>query len=468
MIFSNLKKRYIGDAVFYRRVFSILIPIVLQNFITTFVSLLDNIMVGQVGTEPMSGVAIVNQLLFVFNLAMFGIVSGGSVFAAQFFGKGDHKGVGNTFKVKLYSTILLIVVTLALVFTLSDEMIMMFIHEGEAGLDLQATFDYAKEYLSVMLLGIIPFGFSQAYSSTLREVSEARVPMIAGFTAVAVNLVGNYILIYGKFGAPKLGVVGAAIATVASRYVEFLIVVIWTHTHTDRVPFAKGVYKSLVVPKALLKQIIKLGIPMFLNELLWGAGQTFLNQILSVRGLEVVSANNISSTVSQLFSCVYLAIGVALSIIIGQVLGAGDPERAVDEDRKIIALSFMITLVISLIMHIFTPVIPEIYNTTPEVKALATLFIRALAFHLPLAAVVNALYYTIRSGGRTFVTFLFDSCYSWCICIVTEFILVHFTNLGPAAIYAIVLGLDLIKFTVGTILVRKRIWVVNLIAKNNL
>ena len=181
----------IGDRVFYRKLFTILVPILIQNLITNFVSLLDNIMVGQIGTEQMSGVAIVNQLLFVFNLCIFGGLAGVGIFTAQYFGKGDHEGVRHTFRAKLYAA-LAAVALFSLVFSLrGGALISLFLHEGQEALDLVATFDYAGDYLKIAMLQMLPFALSQAYAGTLRETGETVLPMKAGVTAVFVNLFFN-------------------------------------------------------------------------------------------------------------------------------------------------------------------------------------------------------------------------------------------------------------------------------------
>ena len=294
-------QRYIGDRNFYRRVFAILMPILIQNVITNFVSMLDNIMVGQIGTEPMSGVAIVNQLVFVFNLCALGGVSGAGILTAQFYGKGDQEGIRQSVRVKLVIGLSILAVFGAVLSLSGETFIGLFLHEGESGLDLEATMRHAQDYLDVMLLQLLPFVITTIYASTLRETGETVLPMKAGLVAVGVNLIFNYILIFGKFGAPALGVVGAAAATVLARVVEMSIMVVWTHCHTERNPFILGLYRSLKVPKQVLWQVVRLGLPLMINELLWSGGMTVLNQCYSIRGLEVVSAMNIYTTISNLF-----------------------------------------------------------------------------------------------------------------------------------------------------------------------
>ena len=297
------KHPLIGDRAFYRRVLTVMLPVLIQNVITNFVSLLDNLMVGQIGTEPMSGVAIVNQLLFVFNLCLFGGMAGPGIFTAQYFGRGDAEGVRHTFRAKLWVGLGAWGV-FSLVFLLRGEaLVSLFLHEGGEALNLALTMDSARSYLHVMLLQMPLFALQQVYASTLRETGETVLPMRAGIIAVFVNLIFNYILIFGKLGAPALGVTGAAVATLISRMVELGIICFWTRKHRARFPFLEGVWRSLRVPGALLKTIAVTGTPLLLNEFLWSAGMTALNQSYSLRGLEVVSAMNISMTASNLFFC---------------------------------------------------------------------------------------------------------------------------------------------------------------------
>ena len=222
-------RQFIGDRAFYRRVLGVAIPIIIQNGITNFVSMLDNIMVGQVGTVPMSGVAIVNQLLFVFNLCVFGAASGAGIFTAQFFGSQDQEGVRHTFRFKIMVGLLLGAAGIGIFLTAGPPLINLYLTGEGSAKDAALTLAYGLRYLRVMLFGLLPFALSNAYASTLRESGQTVVPMLAGVAAVLVNLVFNYILIFGKFGAPALGVVGAAAATVISRYVELAIVAGWTH-----------------------------------------------------------------------------------------------------------------------------------------------------------------------------------------------------------------------------------------------
>ena len=319
-MFRNL----MGDKQLYRRFFQIAIPIIIQNGITNFVSMLDNIMVGQVGSLQMSGVSIVNGLMFVFSLCIFGAGAGAGIFAAQFYGRDDQEGVRYTFRFKVLACTILSLLAAGFFLIFGESLIKLYLQgEGDAA-DAALMLQYGKDYLAMTYWGFVPFALRNAYASTMRETGRTTVPMVAGITAVFTNLILNYVLIFGHFGAPAMGVKGAAIATAISRYVELAIVAGWLHSHGKECPFIRGAYSSFHVPLDLLKKITAKGAPLLLNEALWSSGMAFLNQCYSTCGLEVVPAMNISSTIFNLASVVFIAGGNTVGIMMGQMLGAGN------------------------------------------------------------------------------------------------------------------------------------------------
>ncbi|MBQ7756897.1 MAG: polysaccharide biosynthesis C-terminal domain-containing protein, partial [Oscillospiraceae bacterium] len=317
---KSIRKKFIGDRHFYHRVMMLAVPMIVQNAITSFVSFLDNIMVGQIGTEQMSGVAIVNQLLFVFNICIFGSVSGAGIFSTQFFGKGDYEGQKHAFRFKMYASVLVATISFVLFAFAGDFLISLYLKEGSDVGDITLALKYGKQYLEIMMVSLIPFAITQTYVSTIRETGQTFVPMLASVVAVLSNLVLDYLLIFGKLGLPQLGVKGAALATVIARFAEMLIVVIWTHVKKDKNPYIKGVYRSPKIPKKTFMEILIKGTPLMVNEMLWAGGMAVIAQCYSVRGLDVVAAQNISSTITNLFNIVYIQLGCCISVIVGQYL----------------------------------------------------------------------------------------------------------------------------------------------------
>ncbi|MBO5200265.1 MAG: MATE family efflux transporter [Clostridia bacterium] len=464
---TNLKNYLIGDRTFYRRVISILIPIIIQNTVTNVVSLLDNVMVGTVGTLQMSAVAIVNQLLFVFYIAVFGGLSGAGIFAAQYAGAGDHKGVAHCFRMKAYIALGLVGAALVVFLTVPQSLISMYLAEGTSAEEASATLSFAEGYLGVMLVGILPFGISQIYGSTLRELGETKVPMIASVSAIFVNLIFNYLLIFGNKGLPllpfePLGVIGAAIATVLSRFVEMAIIVAFVHKNAHRYPFIKEAFKSFKIPLILCGDIAKKGSPLLINEFFWSLGMALLSQCYSVRGLEAVAASNICTTAANLFNVVFLSMGNAIAIVAGQHLGAGEFEKAKISVWRLLALSSAACVVMGGIVALCAPFIPLLYNTTDTVRGLATGMLFVSAAMMPIISFVHGCYFALRSGGRTLITLLFDCGFTWGVCLPLAFVLSRFTAMPLVMLYLCVQLVEVVKSGVGFILVKKGVWLNNI------
>ena len=288
--------------------------------------------------------------------------------------------------------------------------------------------------------------------------------MIAGIASVAVDIVLNYCLIYGNFGFPKMGVKGAAIATVAARVVEMLVVIVWANLNRKRHSFLKGVYKTLLIPREICVKMLKKGTPIFFNEFLWAAGIAALTQCYSIRGLEVVAGLNISNTICNMLNVVFVALGNAVGILIGQQLGASRYKEAQKDAFSLMKFTGIICFGLTVILVAISGVFPEAYETTETVKKYGTGFIVITAVFFPVQGYLNALYFTLRSGGKTLVTFLFDSVFSWIISLPTAAVLCYFTPFPILIVYAVIQALDIIKVTVGYILIRKGVWISNLVS----
>ncbi len=448
----------IGPRDFYIRLLTIALPIMVKQGITSFVNMLDNIMVGRISTPAMSGVAIVNQLIFVYNLIIFGGMAGAGIFTAQYYGQRDDKGVMHTFRFKLWVSLLLGISGTCLLYFMREPLIMLYLHEEEGSVLLASTLREADRYLVLILFGLIPFALAQAYASTLSECGDTFVPMAAGIAAVLVNLAGNYILIFGKAGFPALGTGGAAIATGISRGAELLILIFYTHAHSGRHPFIKGAFKSMKIPAGLLKGILSKGAPLLVNEAMWSMGMSALIRNYSLRGLEVVAALNISTTISNVFNIVFIALGSAIAIIIGQELGAGNADVRKDASR-LTFFAVACCVISGACLFAAAPFFPQIYNTEESVRQAAARFIMISAAAMPMYAYENSTYFILRAGGKTLITFLFDACFVWAVSIPLSYVLSRFTLLPVPLVYAMVQSAEIFKCLLGFVLVRKGIWI---------
>lgn len=464
-MFRKFRNTFIGDRAFYRRVLYLAVPMIIQNAVTSFVSFLDNIMVGQIGTEQMSGVAIVNQLMFVFNICIFGGVSGAGIFGTQFFGKGDYTGQKYAFRFKMYAVLLISAIAFALFGFFDKQLISLYLSDSGSVGDITLVLKYGQEYLLVMLGSLIPFAVCQAYVSTIRETGQTLVPMIASAVAVGVNLVLDYIFIFGLGSIPAMGVRGAALATVTARIIECIIVIVWTHTHKEKNPYIKGAYRGFGIPGDICKSILRKGTPLMLNEMLWAAGMAVIAQCYAVRGLEVVAAQNISSTITNLFNIVYIQLGASISVIVGQSLGAGRLDEAKVYANRMIFFSVGCCTVFAGIMALVGGFFPSIYNTEESIRELASIFIFISALAMPLCAFSHCAYFTLRSGGKTGITFLFDSVYTWVLLIPFAYVLANFTALPIITVFFLVQFTEAVKVVIGFFMIKSGVWLQNIVTK---
>ncbi len=474
---KRIKYKYLGDRAFYSAVLALFIPIVIQNGISSFVNLLDNLMVGSVGEAQMNGVSISNQLFFVFNLCIFGGMSGAGIFAAQFFGAKDEKGVRDCFRFMLIVGLVICLAGAFVIGVFGSDLLDKFINPDLSGTEEAIALELEKakntkiaglEYIVIILLGLAPFALTNAYASTLRVAGETKLPMYAGIAGVFTNLALNWLLIFDHLGHKGLGVRGAAIATVISRYVELGIIlfVAYRRLHNNgKYSFLKDAYRHFHIPAKLFKDIFIRSIPLLINELLWSVGMTLLTRHYSLRGLTVINAMTITSTISNLFNVLVFSMGTAVSVMVGKSLGANDMEGAKNNARKIIVFCEMICVVTCALLIILSNVLPLAYSkSSPEAKKLASSLLRSTALVMPLNAFTHCTYFTLRAGGKTFITFLFDSVYTWVLPVPCSLLLVKYTSLDIVVIYEMIHMLEIVKVTVGYILLKKGIWIHNIVA----
>lgn len=459
---TGIAKKYLGDRNFLNKFLYIALPIAIQNGITNLVSMVDNVMVGQLGTAQMNGVSIVNQIVLISTLCIFGAMAGAGIYTAQYYGSGNHDGIKFTFRFKVIIGVLVVVCSLLIFRFFRENLIMLFLH-GDNQADIEITLKYGLDYLSVAMWSLVPFGICQVYVSTMRETGQTIVPMKAGIAAVFVNVALNYVMIFGKFGFPMLGVRGAALATICARCVECCIVIIWLHSHSAQNKFIKGVWRSLYIPPKLFLNILIKCIPLMINEALWAGGVATLNQCYSTRGLDAVAGINICSTLTNVFNVFFIAVGEAIAIMVGQLLGAGKKKEARHADTVLCVYSVLGSAMLSVLMAICAPFFPLVYNTTDTVRGLATSFITVIVFLLPVQAFTNASYFTLRSGGNTLITFIFDGVYMWCFAVPLAFFITRYTLIPIVPVYAICQSFELVKAVIGFIFVKKGVWINNIV-----
>ena len=448
----------------YKRALVLAVPMMIQNGITNAVGLVDNVMVGSLGTESMTAVSIAGQLFFVFFLAIFGGLSGPGIYSTQYFGQGNIKGVKEVFRLKWWIAIFCLVVGTTVFLLWGNDLLRLYLQGQAEGIDAAATLRYGRQYMLIMLLGLPPMVVTQIYANTLRETGESVKPMIASVCSVVADICFNYMLIYGKFGLPRLEVRGAAVATVIARMVEMSVIVLWAHCGKEKYAFLQQVYRSMKVPVSMTMTILKKSLPIFFNEFLWAGGMAVMTQCYSIRGLTVVAGLTISNALCNMLNVVFIAMGNAVGILSGQMLGASEYEKAKRDSVRLMWFTGGMSLLLTVILIAVSGVFPLLYDTTARVRDYGTVFIVITAIFFPLQGFLNALYFTLRSGGKTVITFLFDSMYTWVISVPVAYLLCRHSVLPIVVVFTLVQSLDFIKVIVGYVLIKKGVWMNNLVA----
>ena len=453
-------KRYIGDRKFYREALRIAIPSLIQTVIIQSAGLVDNIMVGRIGTFPMSGVTIANQLFTLVNISIFGAVSAASIFVAQFHGAEDHEGVRHAVRYKMLLSGAIALLFMAVYYLFSEPLLNWFLRgEGDPE-DAAAILSYGKEYMRIMLVGLLPYALSFSYSSTLRETGHPTVPMISSTISISANVVLNYVLIFGHLGLPAMGAAGAAWATVITRFIDLGVTSIWTHAHSRSIPFAQGLYRSFRIPKKLLGTITVRGIPLLMNESLYSVAMVLVSQMLSTISLTMMPAVSISDTIYHFAYIAATAAGSPVCIIMGQMMGRGASEEEIrDANRKLIFMAFCGGLLTMSVLLIAAPIFPNLYNTTDEIRSMAKWFILLSALPVSFEAYSVAIYGTLRSGGKTFITFVFDCGSMWLFNVPLAFLFTQVLVLPPVLVFGGSRLYFYFRVLLGTVMLRKTKWI---------
>lgn len=457
-------REYIGEKAFYTKAARIALPIMMQGGIYNLIGLLNNIMVGRVSTAQMNGVAVVNQLMFVFYSCISGIFGGIGVFTAQFGGKGDEEGIRYTFRFKLMTSFLLSAATILLLGIWGRPLIQSYLSGEGLAADAEASLSYGMGYLWIMLAGVPPYALINVYSSTLRELGQTKAPMLSCTFSMVVSLALNCVLIFGFAGIPAMGCYGAAAATLAARFIELAGVAGWTHLNASKVPFIRGAYRSLHIPGWLALRIVKKSAPFALNQLLWSTGVAAQTRCYSVRGLHVVSANNIVSALSSLIIVVANAVGNTAQIVIGHMMGRSEAQDKIRSVyRKFIGLGFISSLAVALLYALAGRYFPLIYNTTDKVRRLASSFILISALILPFTSYLTVVSGVLHTGGNAKLNLIFDTVFIWLACVVPASGLVRFTGLGILWIYGFCQATEILKTFLGMLLIKKGRWIQNVV-----
>ncbi|MDR2192938.1 MAG: polysaccharide biosynthesis C-terminal domain-containing protein [Treponema sp.] len=452
--------RRFGSWSFYREALSIALPVMLQQLITSMVSLIDNFMVAGLGDVSMAAVNISNQLTFISIVIINVICGAGGIYLAQYKGAYNRDGMKDSFRFKALFSQIAALLYFCLCWTIPEKMIGMMIMGNAAKAELAAA---GVSYLRISAFAIFPMALSMAIGSSFRETGTPKIPLIVSAAATLVNTAGNWLLIYGNMGAPTLGVRGAAAATVIARVIEaavFLIYVSWKQPD-----FYASLTTLLHINKKLVRDIVIRSVMMFLSELSWISSETIMVALYNGRGgAETVAGMAAGNTIANIFYLLFGGIWTVSAVIIGGALGAEKLDEARVKARWIQSGSIIGGIVIAVTgAGVAALLVPLVFsNLTANARVISLGFIFVILVYMPLWCLLNAQFAISRSGGDAAMGMYADVSVNTLIFVPGAFLLAFFTRLGPVAMFAILKTSDIAKYFVARHFFNKERWVRNL------
>ena len=383
------------------------VPIILQSFMTAMMSIVDNLMIGQLGELEMAAVTQANRLTFWFQLTMFGLVGGCSTFTAQFWGKNDLDGIH-----QVHGLALRLAMGLSLVFALPAVLI----PEKILGLllaDAQAV-RIGASYLRIVGIGYLFQSVSQIYGAVQKSTQQVILPMGAGIAAIVTNTCLNALLIFGSLGAPKLGVQGAAIATVTGWALEMLLVVVIGNCKKMMTRFT---WEQLRIKTPdFVRRYLKVALPIMINESLWSLGVTIYSVVYGHMSNSAVAAMSVFSNVEQLTMVVLRGMTHACAVLVGMEIGAGREDRAQLNAMRMLVGGMIVAQLTGMVVALFGSQIAHVFNISAETAQSVEILVREMSMLLWLMAANNILIVgVLRAGGDVHFSMWVDPGTVWLI-----------------------------------------------------
>ncbi|MDR2900625.1 MAG: polysaccharide biosynthesis C-terminal domain-containing protein [Treponema sp.] len=456
-----MKKDIIGPWNFYREALAIALPVMAQQFIMGMVSLIDNFMVAGLGDTSMAAVNVSNQLNFICLVLINTVCAAGGIYLAQFNGAKNPEGMKQALRFKMIFAVLIALLYIAFAWILPGPMISIMTQGNASQADI---LPIGIEYLKLVSITFFFQAISTAIGTSFREIGKPSIPLIISAIATLVNTAGNYLLIYGNFGAPRLEVAGAAIATIIARVFEVACFIIYMYkTKPD---FFVRLRDMLFIKIKLAKEILSRSAMMFVSEISWVSSETIVTALYNSRGgAEVVAGMASGWTIANIFFLIFGGIFTASTVIIGGTLGAGKLEEARKKAKWITSGSVISGTIVALFGALLSVVaIPLVFsNLTVEARSITTMLVVVILLYMPCWSWLNSQFAISRAGGDTAMGMIVDLSVNTLLFIPLAFILTFLTGMGPVEMFAILKLTDFVKMFICYKLMKKEKWVKNLV-----
>ncbi len=446
---------FLKDRSFLREVLTIALPISFQQLINASLNMIDVLMVGQLGETSIAALGLSNQVFFVFILLLFGTTSGMAIFTAQFWGKQEIDPIRKVLGMSILTTVG-IAFLFTLIATIMPKTILGFYTNDKEVIEIGA------RYLRIVGLSYIPVALATSYIATMRSIQLIKLTVIATVTALIFKTILGYMLIFGIWIFPALGVEGAAIGTASGWVLELILLLILIYT--GKTPLAANPLTFFSFDIAFFGRVLKTAFPALANEFFWSLGITTYNAVYAHISTDAIAAININATIEELAFVVFMGLGNACAVMVGNRIGAGKKEEAYETVRRVIILSVSAAWVIGIIVISLRGVVTSLYDLSPggihNVRMLmlmmsCTLWIRMFNF----ATFIGAL----RAGGDTRFALIMEICSIWLIGVPAAYIGAFVLHLPVYYVYLMVIIEEIFKVFVSAWRFKSRKWIHDLV-----
>ena len=451
-------KRF-GPLRFYREALSIALPVMLQQLIMSLVSLIDNFMVAGLGDAKMAAVNVANQVNFVYFVILWTLCGAGGIYLAQFRGANDEEGMKQAYRFKAIFALAVSAVHFILCWTIPEQLMAIMTRGNAAQEEIVAI---GADYLRLISFTWFPIAISTAIGTGFREVGKPRIPLIISVVATLVNTAGNWFLIYGNLGAPRLEVTGAAVATIIARLAELGAFIAYVRLKKES--FFVPLRGLSAINLTLMRTMVAKSTMMLASETTWVVSETVMTALYNGRGgAEVVAGMAAGWTVANVFFLVFNGIHASTAVIVGGTLGAGKLDEAREKAYWLKSGSLVMGAIVAVGAALSTLAIGLVFaNLTPSARMVTRGLVFVIAAYLPIWTLLNAQFAISRAGGDTALGMYVDVSVNLLLFVPGAFILALGTTLGPVAMLAIIKVTDVVKYLIARWYLKKERWVKNL------
>lgn len=446
-------RKFFGTKEFYKETMMIAVPIMAQQFVTSFVNLIDNVMIGSVGSIALTSVTVANKFYLIFNSTMFGLCGAAGIFISQYFGAKDHKKCQDVFNINLVFGLIAGLIFTLMVFLMPEFILGLFSKTPEI-------ISSGLSYFKYIRYSYLPYVITMTCMMAMRSVGINKIQLKVGMVAVTVNTFLNYVLIFGHFGFSAMGVEGAALATLIARIIEATIytILIIREKHYFAFDFEGMIHLNT----DLIRRMMIKAFPLTVNEIFFSLGLAMVFKSYMRTDEFLVAAISVVDTVMNIAFIIFGGLSSAVAILIGNRLGANQLEEAKDNATKLIVFGALVAVVISTIMILCSSLIPKLYNLEPEINSAITTMLCIKAVMVPIYVINVCIFFILRAGGDAASTLLMDSGFLWGANVLLSTLLSIYTPINLILLYGIIESLDLIKLFVSTYFYSKGHWVKNM------